>query len=132
MSGRCYCVVLRAAARRVTARYDAALAPTGINIAQYSLLRQIERASPVSLTELGRRVELDRSTIGRNVRVLERLGLVQVTPGADQRQATVALADAGLKVLERAGPLWDRAQVRIEGDLGPTGANELRALLQAL
>jgi DNA-binding MarR family transcriptional regulator len=131
MSGICYCAALRAATRKVSARYDAALAPLGINIAQFSLLRHIERAAPVSLTELGRKVGLDRSTIGRNVRVLQRLGLVRVTPGVDQREATVALAEPGRDVLRRGAPLWEEVQHRIEAGLGPDGARQLRRLLRS-
>lgn len=76
----CYCDVLRAATRKTTAIYDAALAPAGVNLAQFSLLRKIQRAGSVSLSELGRLAALDRSTIGRNVRVLQRMELVRVTP----------------------------------------------------
>ena len=87
----CYCSSLRAAARKTTALYDSALAPVGINVAQFALLRRIERAQPVSLTELGRLADLDRSTVGRNVKVLERLGLVRLASAEDQREAPVTL-----------------------------------------
>jgi DNA-binding MarR family transcriptional regulator len=131
MAGECYCVALRKAARKVTSLYDAALEPTGVNLAQFSLLRTIERAAPVSLTELGRMTELDRSTVGRNVRLLQRMGLVRVAPGADQREATVALDEPGLEILRRAAPLWDEAQRKIEASLGPAAA-QMRRLLQSL
>lgn len=131
MAGECYCVALRKASRKVTSLYDAALEPIGVNVAQFSLLRTIERAAPVSLTELGRMTELDRSTVGRNVRLLQRLGLVRVAPGADQREATVALAEPGRDVLRRGAPLWDEAQRKIESCLGPAAA-QLRTLLLAL
>ena len=131
MAGECYCVALRKAARKVTSLYDAALEPTGVNLAQFSLLRTIERAAPVSLTELGRMTELDRSTVGRNVRLLQRMGLVRVAPGADQREATVALGEPGLEILRRAAPLWDEAQRKIEASLGPAAA-QMRRLLQSL
>lgn len=132
MATECYCAVLRAAARRLTAQYDAALEPVGINLAQFSLLRNIERAAPVSLTELGRRVELDRSTVGRNVRVLQRLGLVRIAPGPDHREASVELSELGHDLLGRAAPLWREAQHRIEARLDATQAAELRGLLQLL
>ena len=131
MAGECYCVALRKAARKVTSLYDAALEPTGVNLAQFSLLRTIERAAPVSLTELGRMTELDRSTVGRNVRLLQRMGLVRVAPGADQREATVALDAPGLEILRRGAPLWDEAQRKIEASLGPAAA-QMRRLLQSL
>lgn len=116
----------------MTALYDAALEPIGVNLAQFSLMRTIARVAPVSLTELGRLVDLDRSTIGRNVRVLERLGLVEVAAGADQREATVALAEAGRDTLRRGAPLWDEAQREVEACLGRAEAVQLRTVLQSL
>jgi DNA-binding MarR family transcriptional regulator len=103
-----------------------------VTIGQFRLLRLVERApGPLCLTELGRVSELDRSTIGRNVRLLQRLGLVRFVPGADQRESAVALEDAGRRVLREAAPLWDRAQRRIEAALGPQTAPKLRSLLQS-
>jgi DNA-binding MarR family transcriptional regulator len=128
----CYCAALRTATRKTTTIYDEVLAPTGVNLAQFSLLRKIQRAAPVSLSELGRIAELDRSTVGRNVKVLQRMGLTRVTPGEDQREATVTLDEKGLAVLREGAPLWDEAQRRIETKLGDGGAERLRSLLGAL
>ncbi len=130
---RCYCSQLRTATRRVGSVYDDALAPLGINIAQYSLLRLIERRQPLTFTELGRVAELDRSTVGRNVRVLERMGLVEMGRGEeDQREAVVRLAVRGCQVLEEAAPLWDECQRDIETRLGPANVKALRAILSAI
>jgi DNA-binding MarR family transcriptional regulator len=128
----CYCASLRVAARKATARYDAALETVGITVAQFSLLRRIERAEPVSLTELGRLAELDRSTVGRNVRVLAGLGLVRLEAAEDQREAAVSLAAAGAAALLHATPLWEKAQHDIETLLGAEGAGALRALANRL
>ena len=132
MGYACYCAAVRAASRKMTALYDGALAPGGINIAQFSLLRRIERAGALSLTELGRRAELDRSTIGRNVRVLEKLALVRLASAKDQREAAVSLTEAGRDALKRAAPLWEEAQARIESALGSDGARALKTLADAL
>jgi len=128
----CYCASLRAAARKATAFYDATLAPAGLNVAQFALLRRIERAGSPSLTELGRLAELDRSTVGRNVKVLERLGLVLMANAEDQREAAVALAPAGVEALRRAAPLWEEAQHYVEAALGAEGAEALRTLANRL
>jgi DNA-binding MarR family transcriptional regulator len=128
----CYCAALRAASRKTTALYDEALVPAGVGVAQFSLLRRIERAETCSLTELARLAELDRSTVGRNVRVLGRLGLVVETASADQRETAIALTDAGREAVRRALPLWEAAQRRIEDVLGPSGAETLRSLVQTL
>jgi len=132
MKSPCYCATLRAAARKATALYDEALAPAGVNVAQYSLLRRIERGGLVSLTELGRLSELDRSTIGRNARVLERLGLARLAAADDKREATVSLTKKGVEALTRARPMWEAAQANIEAALGAGGAETLRALAARL
>src|SRR3546814_12049889 len=72
MMGRIHCSRLRSAARKVGSIYDEALAPLGVNIAQYSLMRTIARRQPVSFTELGHFAQLDRSPVSRTVRVLDR------------------------------------------------------------
>lgn len=127
----CHCDTLRLAARKMTARYDAALAPCGLTVAQFALLRKIRRASEPSLTDLGRRAGLDRSTIGRNVRVLEKAGFVAMGSGEDQRQATVALTWTGHETLARAEPLWEQVQGEIEQVLGPAGLTGLNRLADA-
>ncbi|MCO5150588.1 MULTISPECIES: MarR family winged helix-turn-helix transcriptional regulator [unclassified Shinella] len=128
----CHCIVLRKASRRVSSYYDEALAPLGVNIAQFSLLRNIHRMAPVSLTDLGTRVELDRSTVGRNAKVLERMGLIAIQPGKDQREAVLTIAEPGHAVLREGAPLWDGVQDAIEARLGPDGTERLRELLAAL
>lgn len=104
--------------RKLSALYDEALQPIGINIAQFSLLRNVRRRQPVNLTELGRHMELDRSTLGRNVRVLERMGLVEFGRGDDQREALVLLTEQGTASLEAAVPLWQACQDEVAGRLG--------------
>ena len=128
----CICISLRKASRKMTALYDEALAPAGVNLAQFSLLRNVRRPGPVSLTRLGEITELDRSTRGRNVQVLERMGLVSPSDDADHRKAAVALTETGRETLEQATPLWSGAQTRIGNRLGEAGRAQLDALLNAL
>ncbi len=131
-SDTCHCILLRKAARKVSSYYDEALAPLGVNIGQFSLLRNINRMAPVSLTELGARVELDRSTVGRNAKVLERMGLVAISTGEDHREAMLTITEAGHAVLKAGAPLWDGVQETIEARLGPDKTEQLRELLKAL
>jgi DNA-binding MarR family transcriptional regulator len=128
----CYCIELRTAARKTSAIYDEALAPLGINIAQYSLLKKIRQASQISLTELAKLSDLDRSTIGRNVKVLERMDLVRTVPGRDQREASVELTNEGKERLAASVPAWRAAQTKIETMLGgPDAAQQLHGLLHS-
>lgn len=131
-SQTCHCILLRKAARKVSSYYDDALAPLGVNIAQFSLLRNLARSQPVSLTDLAARVELDRSTVGRNVKVLQRMGLVKIGHGEDQREAVLTLSVGGRALLDQGAPLWDGVQEDIDRRLGADGSRQLQALLAAL
>ena len=128
----CICIAVRKASRRLTARYDEALAPVGINLAQFSLLRNIDRHGPLSLTRLSEITELDRSTLGRNVRVLERMGLCATAPSTDKREAAIALTPEGQRILAAATPVWQATQDDIHTRIGAPGAAQLEALLGAL
>jgi DNA-binding MarR family transcriptional regulator len=128
----CHCILLRKAARKVSSYYDEALAPLGVNIGQFSLLRNINRLQPISLTELAAKVELDRSTVGRNTKVLARMGMVATGHGEDQREALLSLTEEGLALLQRGAPLWDSVQDDIEARLGEEKTKQLQELLAAL
>lgn len=101
-------------------------------MAQFSLLRKTRRLGPLSVTALAGVAELDRSTVGRNVRVLEEMGLMSISNGADHRQAVVDLTPAGHAAVETGNPLWDEAQNSIERRLGTARAQQLFDLLEAL
>lgn len=116
----------------MTAIYDEALAPLGLGVAQYSLLRKVERHGPQSLTALARRAELDRSTVGRNARVLVKAGLLEFEGGEDQREARVGLTDKGVEVLARSVAPWAEAQALIEARIGSDAVAVLRRVAGAL
>ncbi|MBO0139896.1 MarR family transcriptional regulator [Agrobacterium sp. Ap1] len=128
----CHCILLRKATRKVSSYYDEALAPLGVNIGQFSLLRNIRRMEPVSLTDLAHKVELDRSTVGRNAKVLERMELIAIGHGEDQREAVLTIAPKGREILEQGAPLWDGVQDDIEARLGQEKARQLQDLLAEL
>jgi DNA-binding MarR family transcriptional regulator len=128
----CHATLLRKAYRKASSRYDDLLAPLSINIGQFSLLRSIRRMAPVSLTDLGARVELDRSTVGRNSKVLERMGLIATVPGKDKREAMLTITEKGHDILSAGAPLWDQAQEEFETRLGPGNMKVLNDLLSSL
>lgn len=128
----CLCTKLRRASRGVTRLYDEALADVGLNAAQFSLLRNLQRLGQPSISALAEAMGLDRSTLGRNLRVVEGRGLVQLDEGADQRSRQVALSDAGRQVLEQGAPLWEHAQQQLVLRLGADKRAALLALLDDL
>lgn len=132
LSTDCLCISLRRAARGVSRHYDGALDGFGINVAQYSLLCNLRRLDQPSISSLAEAMGLDRSTLGRNLRVLEGDGLVALTEGADQRNRLVRLTDAGAERLVAAQPAWEASQQRLVDRLGDEKRATLLALLEEL
>lgn len=130
--GRCNCTALRKASRRLTQAYDAHLAPTGLKSTQFSILGEIGRSqgqSP-SLRELAEALAMDASTLGQNLRPLERDEIVSIEADAeDRRRRCVKLTARGLSLLAAGRPLWAKAQAQFEAGFGEREAAELRALL---
>jgi len=125
----CACTNLRRAARAITQFYDRSLEPAGLKVTQFSLLRSVLRAGPTSISALAEEVRLDRTTLGRNLAVLEREGLVSLSPGKDQRERTVTLTRSGKRALDSAIPLWEQAQHKVMKALGRGGVDDLTSLL---
>jgi DNA-binding MarR family transcriptional regulator len=114
----CLCANVRRAALALTSLYDEALAPHGLKVTQFSLLRAIERHGEPNLTELARATGLDRSTLGRNLRVLEQAGVVALSPGEDQRDRVVALTARGRARVRAAARAWAEVQETLSRTLG--------------
>lgn len=128
----CLCTQLRRASRGVTRRYDDALAAVGLGAAQFSLLRHLQRLTQPSISVLADAMGLDRSTLGRNLRVLEEQGLVQLGEGRDLRAREVRLTEAGLQRIGQALPLWEQVQRELNARLGAERRAELMSLLEEL
>ncbi|MNF43130.1 Organic hydroperoxide resistance transcriptional regulator [compost metagenome] len=128
----CLCTKLRRATRNVTRLYDDALAGIGLNVAQYSLLKNLSRLDQPSITSLAEALGLDRSTLGRNLKVLEAKGLVRLEGGEDQRNRLVSLTPAGRASLDEALQAWERVQVQMGQRMGLEKRAALMALLDDL
>jgi DNA-binding MarR family transcriptional regulator len=133
MNGACTCGSLRKASRRISQFYDTALAPVGIKSTQYSILAEVDRGrsdGPVSMCELATAMVMDRSTLGHNLRPLERDDLLVLRLAAeDRRKRYVELTKKGKSTLQRARRLWRTAEGRFENIFGKKHAAELRAVL---
>ncbi|MCK9814066.1 MarR family transcriptional regulator [Pseudomonas chlororaphis] len=132
LPSQCLCINLRRAARGVSRHYDGALDGFGINVAQYSLLCNLQRLQEPSISSLAEAMGLDRSTLGRNLRVLEGEGLLTLAEGEDQRNRIVRLTAAGEERLQAALPAWEAAQERLVERLGVEKREALLALLNEL
>ncbi len=132
-SPACTCFYVRRAARHVTQAYDSHLAPTGLRTTQYSLLNTLAGGGSGSLLAVARRMGLDRTTLGRNLRPLERDGLVSiVVDPQDRRGRLLTITAAGEERLAQARLCWAAAQAAFERRYGADETHSLHATLSAV
>ena len=123
----------RLAARRITNFLEERIAGSGLTLAQFGLLGQIAAAPDDTLGALAERTGLDQSTLSRNLRGLEALGLVEIAVAAeDQRRRAVWLTEEGARRLETALPILRQAQADLAKRLDPRLALQLAAASEAL
>jgi DNA-binding MarR family transcriptional regulator len=115
---QCGCFNTRKAARAVTRFYDAMLAPSGLKATQLTMLGAVSISGPARMSELAHMLALDKTTLTRNLRLLEADGLIAIAAGADRRARVVSLTRAGADAVERALPRWREAQRRMVEHLG--------------
>lgn len=127
-SGSCTCWHIRRLARRLTAVYDAALAPHGLTVTQYSALVTLARlAAPCAVGDLAERLQMDRTTTVRLVAPLEAEGLVSRAAGVtDRRARPLVLTAKGRRRLAAALPAWRDVQGAVDTLLGERLAAGLR------
>ena len=130
---RCSCIALRQAARRITQFYDQHLAPSGLRVTQFSILVTLHDLGPRSISELAAEMGLDRTTLGRNIRPLERDGLVAIAVDPrDRRGRALALTDEGKARLRQGAKLWRTAQTRFQQSYGEADTETLHRMLRAV
>ena len=127
----CACFNLRKANRMVTQLYDEALKPAGIRSTQFTLLAATRQLGPISVNKLAEWIVMDRTTLTRNLKPLERDGLIAVRPGDDQRVREVSLTAKGRRTLKCAYPLWESVQARLREQLGNSRVDQLLVDLKA-
>ncbi len=131
-SPACACGRLRRAARALTQLYDDALAPSGLRITQFSLLRTLTRDGPLRISELAARQLLDRTALSRNLNPLVEKGCVAIVPGRDARSREVAITRTGSAALHAAETYWAQAQRNVAQYLGPGKLDALIGVLGEL
>lgn len=108
----------RRAARQLTAVYEDAFSAVGLTGGQFSILVAASIQDRAPITPFAESLGMDRTTLSRGLRPLERRGLIEIRQDeADGRTRVVTLTEEGRRVLEQALPLWAEAQARAEGAL---------------
>ena len=132
MGKSCVCFITRKAARCITQFYDEMLRPVDLRSTQLILLNSIRILGPVSIKRLAKAVVMDRSALARNLKLLDKQGLIRIERGEDLRERVVTLTELGLEKATEAFPLWEKAQAEVQNKLGREGLDNLFASLSGV
>lgn len=127
----CVCGRLRRTSRALTRRYDEALAPLGITVTQFSVLRTLARLDRPRLADLAETTAHEKSALWRILQPLVRRGWITAEVEKGARAQRLSVTPAGREGLETALPLWREAQARVSETLGDREA-ALIALLKEI
>ena len=129
-SSGCLATRVRQLSRIVTRVYDDAMRPLGITGSQFTLLTQVGQQDGVTAVEIGYSLDIEKSTLSRNLKRLLALGLIEMDPPAGRRGRGLHLTPKGQAMIKDAYPVWSSAQQRVLTMLGSTSRSTLDDLLQ--
>ena len=125
IAGECLAVRVRLLNRTVTNIFDDALRPLGAKVSQLNVLTVVAKHGPVSPGEVAKRLNMEKSTLSRNVDRMRAHGWLKVSSGDSGRQQILQVGPAGRKLIQEALPLWKKAQAETEAMLGKQGAGSI-------
>ena len=121
----CTCSELRRAARAVTLLYDNAFRSSGLLSTQLGVLHVIYKSDTIRISHLAKDLGMDRTTLTRNLSVLQRQGFIKISSGKDNRTRIVTITNKGRTTIAKAIPLWNDVQNKVKEQMGETLWNEL-------
>ena len=121
ISGTCIAVRLRLLNRVVTNLYDDALRPLGLKVSQLNILIVTAKLGVAQPAQVCEYLQLDTSTLSRNVKPLQAHGWLEVVPDEDARAQPFRLTPQGRRLVEKAVPAWEEAQRQATELLGDEG-----------
>ncbi|MGQ0673611.1 MAG: MarR family winged helix-turn-helix transcriptional regulator [Hyphomicrobium sp.] len=129
-SAGCLATRVRQLSRIITRIYDDALRHLGITASQYTLLAQLASRDGITAVEIGTELDIEKSTLSRNLKRLLALGHIIMDPPAGRRGRGLHLTSKGQSVLREAYPVWQGAQSRTIAVMGPESRGTLDSLLR--
>ena len=132
IAGKCLAMRSRRLGRLITRMYEEALRPTGMTTAQLNILVAVTIQEPTRSSDVARLLGLEKSTLSRNLARMVEAGWVRTTEDTDGRALLLETTPAGLRLLEKAYPAWQRAQEATRKKLGPTAFDALESMTEAI
>ncbi|OCW58750.1 MarR family winged helix-turn-helix transcriptional regulator [Hoeflea olei] len=128
------CVLLNTvmAARAMTRRYDARLQRFGVSVVQFSVLMVLRQGRDEPVSHMAERIAMDRTTLIRNLDLLERKGLVLAAPAEKGNGRRFRLTPEGERLADELVPHWQAAQAEVRGLLEPLQSDHLLSALKTL
>ena len=121
---------LRMLSRLVTRMFEHALADCGLKAGQLTLLAMVAQYQPIAANQLARRILLDKSTLSRDLAVLNKHGLInQQKTGRNQ---VLTLSEKGRQLLDNVWPVWQQTHQKLQALVGPEGEQAIHKLLESL
>ena len=125
----CISTRVRQLSRIVTRVYDDALRPLGLTASQFTLLTQLAHQDGITAVEIGHTLDIEKSTLSRNLKRLLALGLLTMDPPAGRRGRGLHLTPKGESVIKLAYPVWMDAQSKTVTIMGAQSRSTLDDLL---
>ncbi|PCJ16833.1 MAG: MarR family transcriptional regulator [Candidatus Cloacimonadota bacterium] len=114
----CNCFKIRRMSRHLSQIYDHAFSVLGIKATQFSILACLSNVDSVTIVKFSKLIGTERTTLTRNLKILERDGFIKSYYGDDERERFVELSEKGFKIIEKAYPLWKSTQDLISEKIG--------------
>jgi DNA-binding MarR family transcriptional regulator len=128
----CACQNLRRVTRVVTRIYDQELSKAGLEITQFSLLTALAATGEANQKQLSAGFAMDSTTLTRTLGPLRRQGWIRVRRGKDRRERLFRLTQAGKRRMAEAQPYWDRAEQRLQRELGDVGWKSMKQTISRI
>lgn len=126
---RCLCLAARRASRTITREFDQALRAHDLRATQFTLLAALNIAGPLAIGALADLLAADRTTMTRNLALVEKRGLAKVRADkTDARSRVATITPEGKALLQEAMPTWRKVQTELTDALGESTAEGLRRL----
>src|SRR6478609_4024501 len=124
----CFCLASRQAARKITRLYDRAMQESGIRVTQFTILSQLMLRGEMPIGKLAGILGMERTTLTRNLTLLEERKWISIKPGDDPRARIIAITAQGRGIVRRGFPYWSKAQAHVGKLLGADGQAALNVL----
>ena len=124
----CFCLASRQAARRITRLYDSRMQPSGIRATQFTILSQLMLRGEMPIGKLAAFLGMERTTLTRNLTLLEQQKWISSKAGDDPRSRMIAITAQGRGMVRRGFPYWSKAQAQVGKMLGADGQAALKIL----